>query len=623
MSRRSPGAWRDVAALARGRWPDVGLVAAFVSLGTLAALIEPWIYSAIIDDIAGLLVSEDTNELIGRFAQDVLQTTAHFGESALRIITVPFRTDLDLEARSVPQAFATIAAGAALMVLTRLLSQWFATLGENRATRLGSDIERDFIAGTYRHVLRLPLGFFSRRATGQVSRQVDQAGEIAPIVTGLAHEVWPELFTLAAIIVVMFFVDATLATVTLISVPVYAAVTWRMSRALDVDLDDYYGAWEDISARIQEGISGIKTVRAFGAADYEAQRLERMMSEAYDGYVRRQAVQKRYGFWQSAVVVSAQAGVLALGGYEALQHELTPGAVVLFLTYLEQLYSPIESLTHLYTQMQQHVASLRRAQGLRAVPADAGEEQPRLAAARGAVELRGVSFAYEGRPPVLRDVSFRIEPGERVALVGPSGAGKTTITDLVAGLYRPTSGQVLIDGMDLAQVAPSSVQRLVRGVAVDSMLFRGTIADNVRYGHFDADDRVVAAAVEAAGLSRFIGDLPDGLQTMVGERGVQLSAGERQRILLARALLARPAVLLLDEATANLDYRTEAAVKEALADASRGRTTLLVAHRKSMLTDVDRVIVIEQGRVTQQGTPDALRGTDGYFRQMLAAEETA
>ncbi len=622
MTRMTQGPLREILALARGRWREVGIVATLVSFGTLAALVEPWIYSAIIDDIAGLLVSDDTNELVGRFAQDVLQTAAHIGESALRIVTMPLRASLDLEARTLPQAFATVAAGAVLMVVVRLVSQWFATMGENRALRLGSDIERDFITRTYRHVLHLPLEFFNRRATGKIAKQVDQAGEISPIVTGMAHEVWPELFTLVAILVIMFFVDATLALVTLVSVPVYAVVTWRMVRALDADMDGYYGAWEDISARIQEGISGIKTVRAFGAGEHESRRLAAMLTDAYDGYVTRQRLQKRYAMWQGGVVVTSQAGVLALGGYQALQHELTPGTVVLFLTYLVQLYAPIESLTHLYTQMQQHIGSLRRAQRLLAEPEGAGESLPALVAPRGAIELRDVTFAYDGRTPVLQGVSFRVEPGERVALVGPSGAGKTTITDLVAGLYRPQRGAVLVDGVDLATVAPSSIQQLIRGVAVDSMLFRGSIADNVRYGRFDASDADVAQAVTLAGLAKFVDQLPDGLGTTVGERGVQLSAGERQRILLARAFLAQPTVLLLDEATANLDYRTEAMVKEALSRAASGRTTLIVAHRKSMLTDVDRIVVIRDGRVEQEGTPDALRAVDGYFRQMLEADDS-
>jgi ABC-type multidrug transport system fused ATPase/permease subunit len=222
---------------------------------------------------------------------------------------------------------------------------------------------------------------------------------------------------------------------------------------------------------------------------------------------------------------------------------------------------------------------------------------------------------------VLDGVSFRVAAGERVALVGPSGAGKTTLTDLVAGLYRPQRGAILIDGIDLATVAPSSVQRLVRGVAVDSLLFRGSIAENVRFGRFDASDADVVDAIKMAGLSTFVQGLPDGLGTLVGERGVQLSAGERQRILLARAFLAQPRILLLDEATANLDYRTEADVKKALSRAARGRTTLLVAHRKSMLTDVDRVVVIRNGKVEQDGTPDELRAVDGYFRQLMEADD--
>jgi len=622
MVRKETSAWREIFSLARGRWREVGFVAFLVSLGTMAALVEPWIYSAIIDDIAGLWVADDSQALVGRFAQDVLQTAAHLGESALRIASVPLRANLDLEARTVPQAFATVAAGAVLMVVMRLVSQWFATWGENRAVRLGSDIERDFITRTYRHVLRLPLEFFNRRASGKTAKQVDQADQISPIVTGVAQELWPELFSLVAILVVMVVVDKRLALVTFVSVPVYAFVTWRMTRALDVDMDDYYGAWEDVSARIQEGVAGIKTVRAFGAAEQEAARLGTMLTDAYEVYLRRSRLQNKYAMWQSAVVVSSQAGVLAMGGYQALQHELTPGTVVLFLTYLEQLYSPIESLTHLYTRLRQHLGSLRRARRLLEEPESPGETLPALVAPHGAIEVRDVTFAYDGRTPVLDGVSFRVAAGERVALVGPSGAGKTTLTDLVAGLYRPQRGAILIDGIDLATVAPSSVQRLVRGVAVDSLLFRGSIAENVRYGRFDAGDADVVDAIRMAGLSSFVEGLPEGLGTLVGERGVQLSAGERQRILLARAFLAQPRILLLDEATANLDYRTEANVKQSLSRAARGRTTLLVAHRKSMLTDVDRVVVIRNGKVEQDGTPDALRAVDGYFRQMMEADDT-
>lgn len=620
-AKPAASAWREIRALADGHWRDVSVIALLVSMGTLASIFEPWIYSAIIDDIAGLLVAEDSDALIGRFVQDVLQTAEHVGASALRILSAPMRGSIELEARTLPEAFATVATGAVLMVIVRIIAEWCTVLGDNRSARLGSVVERDVMASTYRHVLRLPLEFFSRRSSGKIAKQVDQADAIAPIVTGVAQEIWPEVFSLVAILVVMLVVDASLALVTLISVPVYAAITWRMTRALDLGLDEYYSAWEDIAARIQEGIGGIKTVRAYGAADHESTQLNALMGDAYALYLTRSRLQNRYGMWQSAVIVVTQASVLALGGHQALQHQLSPGAVVLFLTYLDRLYGPIESLTDLYTTLQQHLASLRRARRLLGEAEAIGEDLPAMATPTGAIDVQDVVFLYGAREQVLDGISLRVAAGEKVALVGPSGAGKTTLTDLIAGLYRPLSGTIRIDGVDIETVSPSSLQHNTRGVAVDGMLFRRSVADNIIYGKFEASDEEVREAIELAGLSRLVERLPEGLATLAGERGVQLSSGERQRILLARAILSAPAILLLDEATANLDDKTEAHVKKALARAAKGRTTLLVAHRKSMLTDVDRVIVIRDGKVEQDGSPQALRAVDGYFRQMLEADD--
>ncbi len=206
-------------------------------------------------------------------------------------------------------------------------------------------------------------------------------------------------------------------------------------------------------------------------------------------------------------------------------------------------------------------------------------------------------------------------------MVGPSGAGKTTITDLLAGLYHPNSGVVRIDGQRLDEVAPSSVRAAVRSVAADGTLFRMTVAENIRYARQEASDAEVAEAARLAGLEPLLQRLPDGLATPIGERGVELSMGERQRVLLARAFVARPVVLVLDEATANLDFKTEEAVKEALEILSSGRTTVVVAHRRSMLTDVDRVLVLRGGRIEQDGTPQELLAVDGYFSQMMAAAD--
>jgi len=227
-----------------------------------------------------------------------------------------------------------------------------------------------------------------------------------------------------------------------------------------------------------------------------------------------------------------------------------------------------------------------------------------------------VSFRY-GERPVLTDVSFRIAAGEHVGLIGPSGAGKTTIADLLAGLYAPRSGAIRIDGQSLDAVSPESLRSAVRSVSTDGTLFRASIRANIQYGRLDAGDAEIVEAAREAGLARLLTRLPDGLDTAVGEGGVALSAGERQRVLLARAFVARPRVLVLDEATANLDYRTEASVKKALMVLGRGRTTLVIAHRRSMLTDVDRVLVLKDGRVVQQGTPGELLHQAGYFHDMM------
>jgi ABC-type multidrug transport system fused ATPase/permease subunit len=244
-----------------------------------------------------------------------------------------------------------------------------------------------------------------------------------------------------------------------------------------------------------------------------------------------------------------------------------------------------------------------------------------LAPGPGAIEFRDVHFGYRANRPVLDGVSFRIEAGQHVGLIGPSGAGKTTLTDLLNGLYQPQSGEILIDGQPIAGVSTSSVRAAVRGVAVDGTLFRMSIADNVRYGSFDASDDAVREAAQRAGLAPLLDRLPEGLATAIGERGAELSAGERQRVLIARAFLSRPRVIVLDEATANLDFRTEASVKEALREISHGRTSLIVAHRKTMLTEVDRVLVLRGGHIEQDGAPAELVRQPGYFRDLMAPDE--
>ena len=421
------------------------------------------------------------------------------------------------------------------------------------------------------------------------------------------------------ILAILVSVNRGLALISMVALPLYAFVTWRMTRALNAGVDRYYALWDEVSSRIQQAVAVLasRRCRRTGLAITKWRVWVACLPARYDAYFRRTRLQSRFAFVQNGIIGIAKAGVLALGGVRALEHQLTPGDVVLFLAYLDRLYDPIERLTGLYTSLQPNVGSVHRAQRLLAERSASGAGLPPLLPGKGLVEFDGVSFAYDDHRPILTNISFRIEPGEHVALIGPSGAGKTTVSDLLAGLYTPRAGTIRIDGQPLGSVSPASIHTAVRSVAADGMLFRASIRDNMRYGRFDATDADVDEAAREAGLMSVLARLPDGLDTEIGEGGVALSAGERQRVLLARAFVAKPRVLVLDEATANLDYRTEAAVKHALTRLSRGRTTLMIAHRPSMLTDVDRVLVLQNGRVVRQGTPAELIDEPGYFRAMM------
>ena len=614
--------------LGRRRLPSFLLVALMVSLGTIATLSEPWIYSAIIDDVAGVFVSPGAVVEVESAIQRAARSVEHWPGALGRVLSVPMtrfegadNTRRTLESRQPREASATVILGAMLLVAIRLVAEGFKRFGDNRATFLATELEQDFILRTFKHVIHLPLSFFSKRASGMVARQIDQSGNVAPIFTAVAQDLWPDLFRLLAILSIMLTVNFELAMVATITVLVYGGISWRLTRTGEGDAERYYGLWDEVATRVQQAVAGIKTVRTHGTESHEVARIREAAGDAYATYLRRTRAENRYAYLQDCVISVSKASVLGVGGLKALEHQLTPGDVVMFLAYLDRLFAPIEGLTSLYTALQQRVVGVRRAQRLLEEPAADDEALPALQIHGGTVRFENVRFGYAPDHPVLDGVSFELKGGQRTAIVGPSGAGKTTVTDLLVALYRPQAGEIFIDDQSLSHVSPPSIRSAVRGVAADGTIFRLSMADNIKYGRENAPDHTIREAAELAGLTPVITRLPDGLDTIVGEQGVELSLGERQRILLARAFIARPSILILDEATANLDFRTEAAVKQALEQISQGRTTLIVAHRRSMLTTVDRVLVLRNGRIEQDGTPAELMSREGYFRDMMSAEE--
>jgi ABC-type multidrug transport system fused ATPase/permease subunit len=517
--------------------------------------------------------------------------------------------------RTVDQMFTTLLWAVGLLFVANLAAHVFALAADNASEAVANRIEEDVIHATFGHALRLPLAYLARRASGALAKQIDQSDQVSPIITAFAKDILPEAMLVVGIIAIMLTQSPKLTLVALITLPAYLLVARRSARRLESNIQAYYTLWEEVSARIQDAVAAVKTVKLSGAEEREVARLRGASNVAYASYLERNKIANRYLFWQAFLSQLGKALVLGYGGWKVLQRQLTPGDVVMYVAYLDKLYDPIDSLTSLAKNLQAHAASLRRALRLLETKGEESTGRP-LRYGPGRVELRDVHFAYQPGREVLHGVSLVLEAGKVTALVGPSGSGKTTIVDLLLRLYEPTSGAILLDGQPLADLAPPSVRREVCVVAADGAVFRGTLADNIRYRQPNATDEEVHSAAVAAGLKRTLERLPEGLDTEVGERGVGLSLGERQRLQIARVLVAEPRVLILDEATGNLDYATELEVKQSLEAVRRSRTTLIIAHRFSMVRDADRVIVLDGGRVVESGTVDELLASGGWFARL-------
>ncbi len=487
------------------------------------------------------------------------------------------------------------------------------------AQRTVRDIRMDLFA----ELQTLSLRFFDQRAHGELmSRLTNDVENVSTVLTESVTQFFSSILMLVAVAVIMVWLNWRLALVSLVTIPLMVTLTTYVARRTRRGYRQQQRALGELNGLIEETISGARVVKAYGQEDAAIEVFESANSELRRASTLAQTFAQVLGPMSNMVNNIGYAIVAAAGGWMAVRGLITVGAIASFVDYSRRLTRPLNQIANLYNSIQSAIAGAERALELL-------NEVPELADADGAPDLRpiagevmfdDVSFSYEEGVPVLRNVSLRAEPGQTVALVGPTGAGKTTIVNLLTRFYDIDQGRITIDGQDIRTVRKDSLRRQLGIVLQDTFLFTGTVMENIRYGRLDATDDEVVAAARLANADLFIGHLPQGYQTPVAERGSNLSQGQRQLLAIARTILANPRILVLDEATSSVDTRTEANIQAALLQLMKGRTSFVIAHRLSTIREADQILVIDAGQIVERGAHVGLLAEKGFYHGLYMSQ---
>ncbi len=504
---------------------------------------------------------------------------------------------------------------AGLFFLTTVLS----AMRMNIMHQLGQRFVYDVRVMAYEHLQRLSLSYFHRHNTGDImSRISNDVGAVEDMVVHGTDSVISNSVMVFFVAFILFRTDVKLACIALAPLPIFVASILIFARIIRPLYEKVREKLGEINTQLQENITGIQVIKAFGREDYEFEEFERVSREYLALNIKGIWLWSTFfpflGFLTSMgmVLVVWAAGAMTRTG------AATVGDLVVFIGELQQFYQPVGALLRVHNVFNRALAALARIFQLL-------DEQPEVVEApdaielkdvKGKVEILNVSFRYPTGELVLRNVTVIAEPGETVAIVGRSGAGKTSLVSLIPRFYDPQEGEVRIDGIDIRKVTLKSLRAQIGMVLQETFLFDGTVKDNIRYGKLDATDEEIIEAAKAAYADEFIRELPEGYDTVIGERGVKLSGGQRQRIAIARALLKNPRILILDEATSLVDTEAEQKIQAALENLMRGRTTFVIAHRLSTVRNADKIVVIDEGEVVEQADHETLMRRGGLYADM-------